>query len=285
MTDEEVEEIFVLYGSQTGNSEQAAKDFCSLVDRKLNRPGAIQELLSRRSSVDGDGDGGSAAAAAAAAAAASANLPKFKPVHMQLDDFLEMRRCGWTRLVVIFVSSYGVGQAPLGCYRFRDLCDAWLEDTDGGGGGGADSSSRPLEGISYAMCGLGDSKYTTFFKNPSTIDRALTAAGACRVGPLGRADASGEIGTDQEQARVIEDWIDGIWPHVAQVLASEWKPTSERMAEIQNSTIGTCKRINPEFLDDDDDENEGGKKTLPTNVLVPLMVAAVAAIVYYYSQS
>ena len=31
---------------------------------------------------------------------------------MQLDDFLELERAPWTRLVVIITSSYGVGQAP-----------------------------------------------------------------------------------------------------------------------------------------------------------------------------
>jgi sulfite reductase alpha subunit-like flavoprotein len=113
-----MEEVYVLYGSQTGNSEQAAKEFC--------------ESLKKRNKI----------------------TTQVQPKHMQLDDFLELEYAKWTRLVVIFVSSYGVGQAPLGSYRFRELCEAWIEEP-----------SPVLEGLSYALCGLGDSKYTTFFKS------------------------------------------------------------------------------------------------------------------------
>ena len=69
------EEVLVLYGSQTGNSEGAAQEICSLIPTKLS---------STTSRV------------------------------MHLDDFLEVEKAKWTKLVVIVCSSYGVGQAPIG---------------------------------------------------------------------------------------------------------------------------------------------------------------------------
>ena len=78
----------MLYGSQTGNSEQAAIDLAEKAPAKLSND---EVAVTAR--------------------------------HMQLDDFLEIERAKWPRLVVIVTSSYGVGQAPLGCYKFRAMCD------------------------------------------------------------------------------------------------------------------------------------------------------------------
>lgn len=128
---ERIEKVYVLYGSQTGNSEQAAQDFCSAIVDRLSS-GRIQDFTQTPDHIS------------------------IVPVHMQLDDFLELERAKWTRLVVIFVSSYGVGQAPLGAWRFRELCDAWIDDK---------ASHFPLKGLRFALCGLGDSKYTTFFRS------------------------------------------------------------------------------------------------------------------------
>ena len=164
------EEILVLYGSQTGNSEQAAIDLAEKAPSKLSNDDVT--VTAR---------------------------------HMQLDDFLEIERAKWPRLVVIITSSYGVGQAPLGCYKFRAMCDEI----------GKRKLSGMLDGVSYAMCGLGDSKYTTFFQNPSTINASLLAAGACRAGLLGKADASGE--GEDEQGKVIQRWVDGTWSKLARV--------------------------------------------------------------------
>merc|ERR1719232_201125 len=131
------EEILVLYGSQTGNSEGAAQEIASLVPSRLKSPPA--------DGASGDGTPCSARC-------------------MQLDDFLEAERANWPRLVVIVCSSYGVGHAPLGAQKFREACDAILER------GGGD---RFLEGVKFALLGLGDSHYTTFFQNPTTINDAL----------------------------------------------------------------------------------------------------------------
>jgi sulfite reductase alpha subunit-like flavoprotein len=109
---------------------------------------------------------------------------------MLLDDFLEQAE--WTRLVVIVTSSYGAGQAPLGGHRFRELCNALVKQPREG----------MLKGISFALLGLGDSKYMTYLRNPTQVDEALQLAGATRVGIFGKANASGD------QRAVISQWME-----------------------------------------------------------------------------
>ena len=235
------EKVLFLYGSQTGNSEAAAKDLCHQVSTQLS-PERLQKLTGTKDSITVEGR------------------------HMQLDDFLELERAAWTRLVVIVVSSYGVGQAPLGAYRFRELCDAWAEDK---------SNDAILNGVYFAMCGLGDSKYTTFFQNPTKINETLLQVGAQRVGPLGQADASGT--GDQAQLEVIDRWCKGIWPHLSKVVVKE--PLSEeRLNEMQEQTVALCRKINPDFLPPESKYSPEQLMSVGLAVLVALL-----AIAYYLS--
>eukprot|EP00559_Dactyliosolen_fragilissimus_P006162 CAMPEP_0184870544 /NCGR_PEP_ID=MMETSP0580-20130426/37865_1 /TAXON_ID=1118495 /ORGANISM="Dactyliosolen fragilissimus" /LENGTH=240 /DNA_ID=CAMNT_0027372669 /DNA_START=21 /DNA_END=743 /DNA_ORIENTATION=- len=195
----DTEEIFVLYSSQTGNSESAAEEITSLLPSKL-----------------------------------SSSSKKYKAKCMQLDDFLEIERAAWTRLVIIVTSSYGVGQAPLGGYKFRELCDYILSEK------GTDINNL-LKGINYALLGLGDSKYTTFFKNPTTLDNALTKAGATRIGPLGKADASGT--GDMEQGKIIQLWVDGIWSHLNEVLKGDGSPEGLDLLKSKDDSSQICAKI------------------------------------------
>ena len=231
------EEVYVLYGSQTGNSEQAAKDLCEQVKIRLS-PAVIQKLTGTKDEIT------------------------VVPTHMQLDDFLELERAKWSRLMVIIVSSYGVGQAPLGGYRFRELCDAWMEE----------DSSKKLDGLHFALCGLGDSKYTTFFQNPTKVNDAMHHVGAERVGPLGKADASGK--GKEAQNLVIDRWMDEIWPFLAQVAAMD--PLADEVLEqMQQSTVELCRKINPDFL-------PAPKSSQQTTLLVSVTVGLLAALSGYY---
>jgi len=241
MPETRTEKVLVLYGSQTGNSEQAAKDLCEQMSSKLT------PLLPKL-------NGGS-------------TTIQVEATHMQLDDFLELERAAWTRLIVICVSSYGVGQAPLGGYRFRELCDAWAEDPE--------AHKGILDGLYFALCGLGDSKYTTFFQNPTKINETLLQVGAKRAGPLGKADASGT--GDQAQTEVVEKWIQGIWPHLAQVVVKE-PLSSERLNEMQQKTVELCRKINPDFP-----EPKHSTETL-ISVALALLVAIIAVGYYIYTQ-
>ena len=207
------ETIYVLFGSQTGNSEQAAHEFCAQAPQRL-------------------------------ASKTTAGVT-IRTVCLPLDDFLELHHAAWTRLTVIFTSSYGVGQAPLGCYRFRELCDAWLDQTNESEKKETEARANILQGFSYALCGLGDSKYTTYFQNPTRLDQALTAVGATRVGPLGQCDASGT--GDNEQPLVIRRWMDDIWPYLVHVIAQP--PLSdERLVAARQATVDLCRQINPDFV-------------------------------------
>mmetsp|Transcript_11520 Transcript_11520/g.15178 ORF Transcript_11520/g.15178 Transcript_11520/m.15178 type:complete len:268 (-) Transcript_11520:128-931(-) len=250
-TSSRTEKVYVLYGSQTGNSEQAAKELCDQVPTKLS-PQVIQKLTGTKDEIT------------------------VEPVHMQLDDFLELEKCTWTRLVVIITSSYGVGHAPLGCYRYRDLCDAWYDMYKESNGSSNNGSGKILEGISFALCGLGDSKYTTFFQNPTRINEVMHLVGAKRVGSLGKADASG---TGKElQGKVIEEWMANIWPHLAQVVMQP--PLSvDRLNEMQMDTVKLCLKINPDF--EFGDGKSGSTGAMSQAILYSAVAVAILSVLIY----
>lgn len=240
------EEILVLYGSQTGNSEAAAREIAARIPARLT-PAAIA------------GRGGPPDLAVTARA-------------LTLDDFLELERAAWTRVVVIVCSSYGVGQAPLGCRNFREVCDAILDNADNS----TVRSKRLLFGVKFALLGLGDSHYTTYFENPTAIENALTIIGAARVGPLGKADASGT--GKQEQAKVVERWVEGIWGELAQAVAEDPAAGSaEKMERAQKVTYQLCLELFPDWRPKTD-------WTKIMAVAVPLVGVAIALAVHVLRQ-
>lgn len=133
-----LETLLVLYGSQRGSTEDAAQRFCQKVSEHLGPKGlGVKTKL------------------------------------MTLDDFLLSKTEPWSRLVVIFVSSFGLGGPPLGTHsaftyricistahtanvwyvgarKFRKLCDAWIATHK-------DNPDEPkmLEGLKFVLCGLG----------------------------------------------------------------------------------------------------------------------------------
>ena len=250
-----------MFGSQTGNSEEAARTICNGIPTKLASPTQIQKLTGCS-----DED--------------ASNCVQVVPKRMQLDDFLELDHCKWSRLVIIVTSSYGVGMAPLGCYRFRELCDAWW-DQYGNTDDDNNNSSKILDGLQFALCGLGDSKFTTFFQNPQKINDTLGLLGAKRVGSLGKADASG-MG-DDEQELAIEKWIDGIWPELAKAVLSISSNTSssnrlsdERLSEMQAATVEVCQRINPDFVGTSG-SSSGSMFSSPLFLSLLVIILAIAA--------
>ena len=117
------EPMYVLYGSQTGNSEQAALDFCEQIKEKFT-PAHFENL--------------------------GLKPVKITTTCIQLDDFLEYKHSDFTKTVIIFVSSYGVGQAPIGSYKFRSFADELIAQAESG------KLGNLLKGISYGVCGLGE---------------------------------------------------------------------------------------------------------------------------------
>ena len=240
------EKVYVLFGSQTGNSEEAAITFARELPQKLSAE-ALQKMTGTKDSIT------------------------LEPEHMQLDDFLEINKADWTRLVVIFVSSYGVGQAPLGCYRFRDLCDAWKEKED--------AKDSLLKGVHFALCGLGDSNYTTFFRNPTVLNEGMLHVGATRVGPVGKADAK-QTG-DNSQANVIQRWKDDLWQPLAEAAVKEPLP-QEELQKMQDATISLCIKINPDFEPPSNfNQKKGLTASMPLAVM-PVIMVILAIVAFYF---
>lgn len=248
-----IEHIYVLYGSQTGNCEEHAHNFCQDVPTKLN------PLLSKH------------------------NI-EVKTKCLQLDDFLELEQAQWTRLIIIFVSSYGVGQAPLGSYRFRDLCDYWKEN----------NTKNILKGIQFALCGLGDSSYTTFFQNPTIIRETLIQVGATQIGITGKADASAP--GNNPQLQVVNEWKQQIWHSLANALIKNNENpllSKETLQEMQTKTIEVCTKINPDFsittttpTTTTENNNNSNKSSGSNSVMIipVIVVAIIAAGAFYFLQ-
>lgn len=96
------------------------------------------------------------------------------------------------RVHLIVCSTYGDGELPT---NVRGLRERLLAE-------------RPaLDGIRYAVFGLGDRSYTkTYSRGSEMIDEALAACGASRVGEYGRHDAGGPL----DAAEVAREWADGV---------------------------------------------------------------------------
>ena len=178
----------ILYGSQRGTSEQAAKDFhTKIVDKTKDTTGRVDD-----------------------------GLVICKPV--ELDDFLQEKKkdnddpC-WTgddgrgETWVIFVSSFGEGGPPSGAKEFRQQCEDWfyMFPVD------QPYFDKPLDGVQFALCGLGDSTFEdTHLRNPQKICKGLLAGGATLIGgEMGTADAAAG---KEEQQQAIKDWTDAIVP-------------------------------------------------------------------------
>ena len=171
MPETRTEKVLVLYGSQTGNSEQAAKDLCEQMSSKLT------PLIQKRTG------GGSTI--------------RVEATHMQLDDFLELERAAWTRLIVICVSSYGVGQAPLGGYRFRELCDAWAADPEAHK---EQNSGRPV----FCALWVGGFQVHDLLPEPHQNQRNAAAGGseAGWAAGQGRCQWDGRSGANRSRGEV-----------------------------------------------------------------------------------
>lgn len=241
MSESTVEPLYVLYGSQMGNSEQYAKLFCSRLKKKYT-PEFFKEQ----------------------------GLPEVQveTTCIQLDDFLEVQHAAFTKCIVIFVSSYGVGQAPLGSYRFREVCDAFSEEEE--------TYKSALKGLKYAICGLGDSSYPTYLKNPTSIDQGLTAAGGERIGDMAAADADGL--REKGQDATIRRWVEGIWVPLAKAICSEDQVDTKAM---QVNTIPLLAKLDPDYTPPKEIVvGAGGNGGLSSTILgvagLSLVVAAVA---------
>lgn len=93
---------------------------------------------------------------------------------IDMTDF-DIKSFSSERLYLIICSTHGEGDLPSGALPMFESLDL----------------NRPdLNGIEYAVFGLGDSSYENYSKGSEHIDTILGALGATRVGEYGRHDAN-----------------------------------------------------------------------------------------------
>lgn len=101
------------------------------------------------------------------------------------------------RLHLIVCSTYGDGEVPSSAQRFYRAL------TEG---------TPQLDGVRYAMFGMGDRSYEkTYSRGSELLDEALAARGAVRVGEFGRHDAGGPVPATE----AAEQWASGVLTEMA----------------------------------------------------------------------
>eukprot|EP00523_Entomoneis_sp_CCMP467_P019675 CAMPEP_0168816434 /NCGR_PEP_ID=MMETSP0726-20121227/6719_1 /TAXON_ID=265536 /ORGANISM="Amphiprora sp., Strain CCMP467" /LENGTH=236 /DNA_ID=CAMNT_0008868689 /DNA_START=5 /DNA_END=715 /DNA_ORIENTATION=+ len=200
--------ILVLYGSTRGASQKAAERFVEDCDERLS-PDEIREIT-------GSDD-------------IDITLSCQGPI--ALDNFLKDPE--WAPLVVIFVSSFGSGDGPRNGRKFRKKCDAWTQVFQGN-----PDKPKPLAGMRFALCGLGESTYQTYMKNPIVTCDALTLLGAEIVGERGFADS---VEGEPHQQIEIATWQEEMWAKLAEVLVQKPAMTEEQLAAAREFVLQDAK--------------------------------------------
>ncbi|HUH53644.1 MAG TPA: flavodoxin domain-containing protein [Microbacteriaceae bacterium] len=109
------------------------------------------------------------------------DLQDFDPASITPDNFY-----------IVVCSTHGEGDLPNTAIPFAEAFEA---------------NPPAMEGVRYAMFGLGDTFYEeTYSQGSEHIDRMFTAQGAKRVGEYGRHDASSwDLGSD-----LALEWLPGV---------------------------------------------------------------------------
>lgn len=106
------------------------------------------------------------------------------------------------RLNLIVCSTYGDGEVPTSARPFYE---------------GLRTSGVRLDGVRYAIFGMGDRSYDkTYSRGSELVDEALAACGASRIGEYGRHDAGGAISA----ADAAVEWAAGVLAEAAVTAAA-----------------------------------------------------------------
>ena len=117
------------------------------------------------------------------------------------------------KLVIVVVATYGEGEPTDSMKAFND----WLFDDC--------RSDNELEGLKFAVFGLGDKQYKFYCQMGVEVDKRMAALGATRVYGLGQGDAGRTIEED------FEDWRKDLWPAVGHALGIPLKDTTDEPYE------------------------------------------------------
>eukprot|EP00339_Tiarina_fusa_P014082 CAMPEP_0117005490 /NCGR_PEP_ID=MMETSP0472-20121206/6086_1 /TAXON_ID=693140 ORGANISM="Tiarina fusus, Strain LIS" /NCGR_SAMPLE_ID=MMETSP0472 /ASSEMBLY_ACC=CAM_ASM_000603 /LENGTH=419 /DNA_ID=CAMNT_0004706743 /DNA_START=47 /DNA_END=1303 /DNA_ORIENTATION=- len=142
-----------LYGSETGNAEQIAKDLAESYESILGNPDAqifFQSVV-------------------------CCELDQFKKKCLPVWD--QEPESGTKHGVLIIASTTGNGDSPENSGRFIRFVKR--KQT---------AESQPFRHVNFAVLGLGDTNYDQFCNIGKTLDKKLTELGGTRVKPLACAD-------------------------------------------------------------------------------------------------
>lgn len=108
---------------------------------------------------------------------------------------------------VVICSTYGEGKLPTSAQKFhQDLS----------------SSDVRLEGLQYAMFGMGDRSYhRTYSRGSEILDSAFQGAGAQRIGGYGRHDAAGP----ESSSSVACSWMDQVLDQLSTTAVTAHRPS------------------------------------------------------------
>ena len=104
---------------------------------------------------------------------------------VDLDDFDEEEFKG-SRLAVCLLSTYGEGEPTDNAAEFV----RWLKNGDGGMEEGPEGG---LQGLNFAVFGLGNTEYDQYNRVGKLVDQQLEKLGAARAFKLGLGDDSGSL--------------------------------------------------------------------------------------------
>jgi MioC protein len=99
---------------------------------------------------------------------------------------------------IVVCSTYGEGELPTGAEPFAE---------------GLDDEKPDLDGLRFALFGLGDSVYDdTYNRGGEIMAEKLTELGASQVGEHGRHDASSKVSAKAQAAQWAQEITDHISP-------------------------------------------------------------------------
>ena len=95
--------------------------------------------------------------------------------------------------------------------------------------------------ILYANDNPQQQHHQTYLENPTKIHDALQRVGAKRLGPMGKADQRGK--GDDAQQKVIQRWMEELWPLLAKALAEEKPPAAQKLEEMKQTTVNMYQKL------------------------------------------
>lgn len=106
------------------------------------------------------------------------------------------------RVHLLICSTYGDGEAPTAVRPFLQALE---------------NGTERLDGVRYAMFGMGDRSYEkTYSRGSELVDEALARRGARRLGEYGRHDAGGPV----EAVEAAREWAAGVMAELSSALRS-----------------------------------------------------------------